>query len=74
MNKTKKTELAREYATLKHAAWRDENVPECNNSKKAHYERAMDMFTVDELKSENARLTKKIYLNTLGRAIQLTKD
>ena len=34
MNKTKKTELAREYATLKHAAWRDENVPECNNSKK----------------------------------------
>lgn len=60
-----KQQLAKEYAILKKAVWRDEGVPGKTNSETAHYRRAMRFMTVSDLEIQTARLFGKLIKGTV---------
>lgn len=57
---TEKEKLARAYAILKRAVWKDEGVLDENNDIEAHYKIAMKFKTIKDLEEQNERLTIKL--------------
>lgn len=57
---TTKQKLAQTYAILKKAVWAEEGVSVERNIEKAHYNRAMQFFSISDLIAENDRLTEKL--------------
>ena len=57
---TNKQKLAATYGILKYGVWKMAGVSEQNNSKQAHYKRAMTLMNMEDIEVEIERLTAKL--------------